>query len=94
MDSVTYYDDLTCKQKVETLYILCHLVLDVEYIQCKISNKPQLWNTLNIKPLGYDLNKSVYWYFGSTRLYREDFDNKTDMSSNSSILYVSKYPLL
>jgi len=39
---------------------------------------------LNVKPLGYDLNKSVYWYFGSNKLYREDFENSFDLSINNS----------
>lgn len=61
---------------------MCHISLDVETIQYKLSKKPELWRKLNIKPLGYDLYNSVYWYFGTTRLYREDI-------SNSSMLHVS-----
>ncbi|KAF0752662.1 cat eye syndrome critical region protein 2-like, partial [Aphis craccivora] len=82
LDSATYFDDLTRKQKVEALYIYCHFILDVKHIQDKISNKPNILHMLNVKPLGYDLNKSVYWYFGSNKLYREDFDNKHDLSAN------------
>ncbi|XP_026820585.1 uncharacterized protein LOC113559161 isoform X1 [Rhopalosiphum maidis] len=82
LDSATYFDDLTRKQKVETLYIYCHFVLDVKHIQIKISNKPDIWHMLNVKPLGYDLNKSVYWYFGNNKLYREDFENVCDLSTN------------
>jgi len=44
---------------------------------------------LNVKPLGYDLNKSVYWYFGSNKLYREDFENSFDLSTNLPVEYVS-----
>jgi len=43
---------------------------------------------LNVKPLGYDLNKSVYWYFGSNKLYREDFENSFDLSNNNANLIV------
>lgn len=68
---------------------MCHIVLDVETIQHNISRKPELWHKFNIKPLGYDLNNSVYWYFGTTRLYREDYENKLELSVNSSMLHVS-----
>lgn len=83
MDSVTCFDDLTRKQKVEALYILCHFILDVKKFQYKISLRPEIGNKLNVKPLGYDLNKSLYWYFGNTRLYREDFVDTVDLSSNN-----------
>lgn len=80
---------MTPKQKVEVLYIMCHIFLDIETIQLKISSKPELWHKFNIKPLGYDLNNSVYWYFGTTRLYREDYENKLELSVNSSVSHVS-----
>ncbi|XP_025202330.1 cat eye syndrome critical region protein 2-like [Melanaphis sacchari] len=85
LDSATHFDYLTRKQKVEALYIYCHLVLDVKHIQNKISNKPKMWHMLNVKPLGFDLNKSVYWYFGSNKLYREDFENVHNLSTNLSV---------
>lgn len=85
LDSATYFDDLTCKQKVEALYIYCHFILDVKNIQNKISNNPNIWHMLNVKPLGYDLNNSVYWYFGSNKLYREDFENSIDRYTNLPI---------
>lgn len=75
---------MTRKQKVKALYILCHIILDVKDFQDKISLRPEIWNKLNVKPIGFDLNKSLYWYFGSTRLYREDFENTADLSTNSS----------
>ncbi|XP_022179234.1 cat eye syndrome critical region protein 2-like [Myzus persicae] len=81
LDSAIYFDDLTRKQKVETLYIYCNFVLDVKYIQNKISINSDIWHMLNIKPLGYDLNKSVYWYFGTNKLYREVFENSFDLST-------------
>lgn len=70
---------MTCKQKVKALYILCHIILDYEHVQNEINKKPELWNLLNIQPIGYDLNKSVYWYFGNTRLYKEEFENVSDL---------------
>lgn len=53
---------------------------------------------LNVKPLGYDVNKSVYWYFGNNKLYREDFENSFDLSTDSSNLPVDlvskiKFPI-
>ncbi|XP_025422265.1 uncharacterized protein LOC112691988 isoform X2 [Sipha flava] len=86
LDSVTYFDELTRKQKVDTLYILCHIILDVKSIQSKMYHKREIWKELNVKPLGYDLKNSVYWYFGSTRLYKEDFENTFDLSANIPIL--------
>ncbi|KAL5241172.1 hypothetical protein ACI65C_008582 [Semiaphis heraclei] len=88
LDSATYFDDLTRKQKVEALYIFCNFILDVKHIQNKISNNPKIWHMLNVKPLGYDVNKSVYWYFGNNKLYREDFENSFDLSTDSSNLPV------
>jgi len=44
---------------------------------------------LNVKPLGYDLNKSVYWYFGNNKLYREDFENVCNLSTNLPVKDVS-----
>ncbi|XP_015371582.1 PREDICTED: uncharacterized protein LOC107167169 isoform X1 [Diuraphis noxia] len=82
LDSATYFDDLTRKQKVEALYIFCNFILDVKHIQNKLSNSPNIWHMLNVKPLGYDLNKSVYWYFGNNKLYREDFEKSFDLSTN------------
>ncbi|XP_022179236.1 cat eye syndrome critical region protein 2-like [Myzus persicae] len=81
LDSATYFDDLTRKQKVEFLYIYCNIILDVRHIQNKIYNNSDIWHMLNIKPLGYDHNKSVYWYFGTNKLYREDFDHSFIMST-------------
>lgn len=89
LGSVSNFADLTPKQKVETLFILCHIILDVDSIQYEISKKPKLWSTFNVKPIGYDLNNSVYWYFGTTKLYREDFEKKLNSSVNSSVLNVS-----
>ncbi|XP_022169070.1 uncharacterized protein LOC111032902 [Myzus persicae] len=82
LDAATYFDDLTRKQKVEALYIFCNIILDVNHIQSKLSNNSNIWHMLNIKPLGYDLNNSVYWYFGSNKLYREDFENSFDPFTN------------
>lgn len=90
LDSATYFDDLTRKQKVEALYIFCNFILDVEHIQNKLSNSPNIRHMLNVKPLGYDLNKSVYWYFGSNKLYREDFEKSFDLSTNLPVDNVSK----
>lgn len=80
---------MTRKQKVVALYILCHIILDVRNVKTKLSQQPKLWSSLNVKPLGYDLNKSVYWYFGTTKLYKEDFEKTIDVSTNSSTLNVS-----
>jgi hypothetical protein len=54
-------------------------------------HKREIWKELNVKPLGYDLKNSVYWYFGSTRLYKEDFENTFDLSANIPILQVNNY---
>lgn len=89
LDSASYFDELTCKQKVDALYILCHIILDVEHIQHKIYQKPEIWKQLNVKPLGYDLENSMYWYFGSTRLYKEDFENTLDLYANSTMILVN-----
>jgi len=43
----------------------------------------------NVKPLGFDLNKSVYWYFGSNKLYREDYENSFDLSTNLPVEHVN-----
>jgi len=69
------------------------MILDHSHIQKKISHNHKLWHTFNIKPFGYDLNNSVYWYFGTTRLYREDFENTIDLSPNSSVLHVCSFYL-
>jgi len=61
----------------------------VKDIQNKLSKNSKLWHMLNVKPLGYDLNKSVYWYFGSDKLYREDFENSFDQSTNLLVEHVS-----
>ncbi|MCV5005244.1 hypothetical protein OFM39_36855, partial [Escherichia coli] len=76
------FDDLTRKQKVEALYIFCNLILDVKDIQNKLSKKPNIRGMLNVQPLGYDQNQSVYWYFGGNKLYREDFENSFDLSTD------------
>ncbi|XP_016662978.1 uncharacterized protein LOC100574715 isoform X2 [Acyrthosiphon pisum] len=95
LDSATYFDDLTRKQKVEALYIFCNFILDVKNIQNKLSNNTKIRHMLNITPLGYDLNKSVYWYFGSNKLYREDYENSTNLPveyyTNGKIQY-APYP--
>lgn len=70
------------------------MILDVPYIQRNISYNPKLWHTFNVKPIGYDLNYSVYWYFGTTKLYREDFSDAINLSANSSMLHVSILYLL
>ncbi|KAL4083406.1 hypothetical protein QTP88_028727 [Uroleucon formosanum] len=82
LDSATYFDDLTRKQKVEALYLFCNFILDVKDIQNKLANNPKILPMLNVTPLGYDLNRSVYWYFGSNKLYREDFENSVELSTN------------
>ncbi|CAI6373015.1 unnamed protein product [Macrosiphum euphorbiae] len=87
LESATYFDDLTRKQKVEALYIFCNFILDVKDIQNKLSNRSKICHMLNVTPLGYDLNKSVYWYFGTNKLYREDFENSSNSSTNLPVEY-------
>jgi len=91
LDSVTCFDDLSRKQKVEALYIMCHIILDEKHFVQKIASKPHLHHTFNITPFGYDCNGSVYWYFGTDRLYREDFENKHEPTYNSLMSHVSSF---
>lgn len=85
---VEYIDELTSKQKVEVIYILGHLMLEIEKPRKiffhKIHEFPEI--NLSLKPFGYDQKKSVYWYFGNSRLYREEFKNVPDILVVSSIM--------
>ncbi|XP_050530303.1 chromatin remodeling regulator CECR2-like isoform X2 [Daktulosphaira vitifoliae] len=74
IDEDASFNDLSPRKQVEVLYILGHLILDVEKVQETLNQNSEVLSKLNVKPLGYDVNKSVYWYFGGTRLYREDYD--------------------
>ncbi|KAG5675631.1 hypothetical protein PVAND_005519 [Polypedilum vanderplanki] len=64
------FHSLPLRTKVEILNYLCEFRLDSSDVEV-ITNKFEA-DSLRIKPLGYDSNDSIYWYFFGTRLYRED----------------------
>jgi hypothetical protein len=63
------------RTKVVILDYLCDFRLDSADVEA-ITSKFEA-DSLRIDQLGSDSNGSIYWYFFGTRLYREDFQNKT-----------------
>ena len=63
------WSNLSMLTKLDIIYQLCELRLQLNDIEAKLSDYEA--NELRLEPLGIDSNGNKLWYFGDLRLYEQ-----------------------